>query len=166
MEFEKAFGRSYDTIEGYMLDDADYVLVMTNSFSTLGKAAVKQAREKGIKAGLLRLRLLRPLPVEDITGALNGKSAVAVIDQNISIGKGGILHSEIASCLYNEKQRPLLLSFIGGLGGKNISPGEFAFIFNEMIKGVEGEAVEPSQLLYTEEEWEEMAKLKEIAGKE
>jgi pyruvate ferredoxin oxidoreductase alpha subunit len=167
-EFEEEFGRRYDTIEGYMLDDADYVLVMTNSFSTLGKAAVKQAREKGIKAGLLRLRLLRPLPVEDITGALNGKSAVAVIDQNISIGKGGILHSEIASCLYNEKQRPLLLSFIGGLGGKNISPGEFAFIFNEMIKGVEGEAeaVEPSQLLYTEEEWKEMAKLKEIAGKE
>jgi pyruvate ferredoxin oxidoreductase alpha subunit len=164
-EFEKAFGRSYDTIEGYLLDDADYVLVMTNSFSTLGKAAVRKARERGMKAGLLRLRLLRPFPVDDIKGALNGKSAVAVIDQNISIGKGGILHSEIASCLCNEEQRPLLLSFIGGLGGKNISPGEFEFIFNEMIKGVAGEAVEPSQLLYTEEEWKEMERLKSIAGK-
>ena len=165
-DFEKEFGRSYDTIEGYMLDDADYVLVMTNSFSTLGKAAVKQARERGIKAGLLRLRLLRPFPADDITGALNGKSAVAVVDQNISIGKGGILHSEIASCLCNEKQRPLLLSFIGGLGGKNISPGEFEFIFTEMIKVVKGEAVKPPQLLYTEEEWNEMARLKRIAGKE
>jgi pyruvate ferredoxin oxidoreductase alpha subunit len=166
VEFEKAFGRSYDTIEGYMLDDADYVLVMTNSFSTLGKAAVKRARERGIKAGLLRLRLLRPFPADDIKGALNGKSAVAVIDQNISIGKGGILHSEVASCLCNEKRKPILLSFIGGLGGKNISPGEFEFIFTEMIGGVAGDAVKPSQLLYTEEEWQEMAILKRIAGKE
>ena len=165
-DFEKEFGRSYDTIEGYMLDDADSVLIMTNSFSTLGKAAVKRARERGIKAGLLRLRLLRPFPADDIKGALTGKSAVAVIDQNISVGKGGILHSEIASCLCNETQRPLQLSFIGGLGGKNISPGEFEFIFSEMIKAADGEAVKPSQLLYTAEEWDEMAGLKRIAGKE
>ena len=166
-KFEKEFGRNYDTIEGYMLEDAKYVLVMTNSFSTLGKAAVNKARERGIKAGLLRLRLIRPFPVEDITGALKGRRAVAVIDQNISIGKGGILHSEIASCLYNEKQRPRLLSFIGGLGGKNISPGEFEFIFDKMIKvkGVEGEEVETSQLLYTETEWKEMTRLKGIAEK-
>jgi pyruvate ferredoxin oxidoreductase alpha subunit len=164
-EFEKEFGRNYDTTEGYMLDDAEYVLVMTNSFSTLGKAAVTKARERGIKAGLLRLRLIRPFPVEDIRAAIKGKRAVAVIDQNISIGKGGILHSEIASCLYNEKQRPLLLSFIGGLGGKNISPGEFEFIFDKMVKGVEGEEVETPHLLYTEEDWKEMARLKGIAGK-
>ena len=165
VEFEKVFGRNYDTIEGFMLDDAEYVLVMTNSFSTIGKAAVKRAREKGMKAGLLRLKLLRPFPEEDIKGALKGRRAVAVIDQNISIGKGGILHSEIASCLYNLKHRPLLLSFIGGLGGKNISPGEFEFIFNKMIKGVDTEEVERCQLLYTEEEWNEMAGLKRIAGK-
>lgn len=165
VEFEKVFGRNYDTIEGFMLDDAEYVLVMTNSFSTIGKAAVKRAREKGMKAGLLRLKLLRPFPEEDIKGALKGRRAVAVIDQNISIGEGGILHSEIASCLYNLKHRPLLLSFIGGLGGKNISPGEFEFIFNKMIKGVDTEEVERCQLLYTEEEWNEMAGLKRIAGK-
>jgi len=165
VEFEKVFGRNYDTIEGFMLDDAEYVLVMTNSFSTIGKAAVKRAREKGMKAGLLRLKLLRPFPEEDIKGALKGRRAVAVIDQNISIGEGGILHSEIASCLYNLKHRPLLLSFIGGLGGKNISPGEFVFIFNKMIKGVDTEEVERCQLLYTEEEWNEMAGLKRIAGK-
>ncbi len=93
---------------------------------------MKKARKRGIKAGLLRLRLIRSFPVKDIKGALKGKRAVAVIDQNISIGKGGILHSEITSCLYNEKQRLLLLSFIGGLGGKNISPGEFEFIFDKM----------------------------------
>lgn len=164
-EFEKEFGRKYDTIEEYRLDDAEYVLVMTNSFSTLGKAAVNRARDQGIKAGLLRPRLLRPFPEEDIRNALKGKKSVAVIDQNISVGKGGILYSEIASCLYNEKHRPFLMSFIGGLGGKNISPEEFAFIFDQLARGEEAE-VETPHLLYTQQEWEEMQKLKEIAGKE
>jgi pyruvate ferredoxin oxidoreductase alpha subunit len=165
VEFEQVFGRDYATIESYMLDDAEYVLVMTNSFSTLGKAAVKRAREKGIKAGLLRLRLLRPFPEEDIRAALRGRKAVAVIDQNISVGKGGILYPEIASCLYNESPRPLLFSFIGGLGGKNISRGEFEFIFTTMIEGAATGEVGPLRLLYTEEEWNEMAKLMRIAGK-
>jgi pyruvate ferredoxin oxidoreductase alpha subunit len=165
LEFEKIFGRKHDTVEGYMIDDAEYVLVMTNSFSTLGKAAVKRAREKGIKAGLLRLRLLRPFPETDIRDAMRGRKAIAVIDQNICIGKGGILHSEIASCLYNEEQKPLLLSFIGGLGGKNISPGEFDFIFGNMIKAVDTGEFTTLKLLYTEAEWEQIEKLKKIAGK-
>ncbi len=165
-EFKNIFGRSYDTIDGYMLDDAEYVLIMMDSFSTLGKAAVKKARGKGIKAGLLRLRLLRPFPTNDIACAIKGKKAVAVLDQNISIGKGGILYSEIAGVLFNEKERPMLLSFIGGLGGKNISPTEFEFIFDTIINAVKtGIAPEP-HLLYTEAEWKEMERLKKIAGKE
>ncbi|WP_340820178.1 hypothetical protein [Methanolobus sp. WCC4] len=163
-EFEKEFGRKYDTIEEYRLDDAEYVLIMIDSFSTMGKAAVDRAREQGIKAGLLRPRLLRPFPEEDIRKALNGKRSVAVIDQNISMGKGGILYSELAGCLYNEKNRPFLLSFIGGLGGKNISPEEFTFIFDQLVRGEEAE-VETPHLLYTEQEWEGMQKLKDIAGK-
>ncbi len=165
LEFGKIFGRKHDIVEGYMLDDAEYVLVMTNSFSTSGKAAVKRAREKGIKAGLLRLRLLRPFPEPDIRDAMKGRKAIAVIDQNISIGKGGILHSELASCLYNEEQKHLLLSFIGGLGGKNISPGEFDFIFGSMIKAVDTGEFTTLKLLYTEAEWEQIEKLKKIAGK-
>ncbi|WP_445475403.1 hypothetical protein ACT9XH_01260 [Methanococcoides methylutens] len=165
-DFEKTFGRKYGTIDEYMLDDAEYVLVMINSFSTLGKAAVKRARENGIKAGLLRPRFLRPFPDPDIKNALNGKKAVAVIDQNISIGKGGIIYSEVAGCLYNEKDRPLLLSFIGGLGGKNISQEEFEFIFDKMISAADTKIAEPPHLLYTENEWKGIIKLKEIAGKE
>jgi pyruvate ferredoxin oxidoreductase alpha subunit len=165
LEFEKIFGRKHGVFEGYMLDDAEYVLVMTNSFSTLGKAAVKRARQKGIKVGFLRLRLLRPFPEIDIKDVMRGRKAIAVIDQNICIGKGGILHSEIASCLYNEKQKPFLLSFIGGLGGKNISPGEFEFVFDNMIKAVDTGEVTTQKLLYTEEEWQKMERLKKIAGK-
>jgi pyruvate ferredoxin oxidoreductase alpha subunit len=164
-DFEKTFGRKHGTFEGYMLDDAEYVLVMTNSFATSGKAAVERAREKGLKAGLLRLRLLRPFPGIDIRNVMKGKKAVAVIDQNISVGKGGILYSEIASCLYNDELKPLLLSFIGGLGGKNISPGEFEFIFDSMIRVAETGEVPSEKLLYTEREWKEVERLKRTAGK-
>lgn len=164
-EFEGIFGRSYNTIEGYMTEDAEYILVMSNSFSTLGKAAVEKARENGMKAGLLRLRLLRPFPEADIKKVLKGKKVVAVLDQNISVGKGGILYSEIAGALFNEKEMPLLLSFIGGLGGKNISPQEFEFIFDSMIKADETGKVEAPRLLYTEGEWKDMERLKTIAGK-
>ena len=148
-----------------MTDDAEYILIMTNSFSTLGKAAVKRARERGIKIGLLKLRLLRPFPDEDLKTAIKGCKAVAVLDQNIGIGKGGILYPEIASAIYNEQKRPMLLSFIGGLGGKNINPEEFEFIFDSMIKAVETGKAQPPQLLYTETEWNEMDRLKNIAGK-
>ncbi len=164
-KFEDVFGRRHDVVERYMTDDADYLLIMTNSFSTLGKAAVKIAREKGVKAGLLRLRLIRPFPDDDIRNALRGRKAVAVIDQNISVGKGGILFQEVAGALYNENERPLLLSFIGGLGGKNISPGEFEFIFESIIRAADtGEVPEPA-LLFTEAEMKEMERLKKIAGK-
>ncbi len=165
-EFDKIFGRKYGTVEEYMMDDAVYVIVMTNSFSTLGKAAVMKARAKGIKAGLLRLRVLRPFPEADIRGANKMTRAVAVLDQNVSVGKGGILYSEISSALYHEKERPLLLSFIGGLGGKNISPEEFEFIFDAMIHAVDTGKVPAPRLLYTEEEWKQMEGLKKMAGKQ
>lgn len=165
-EFKEIFGRCYDTIEGYMVDDADYILVMSNSFSTLGKAAVKNARTKGIKAGLLRLRLLRPFPEEDIKAMIKGKKAVAVLDQNISVGKGGILYSEIAGVMYNERERPLLLSFVGGLGGKNISHEEFEYSIDAMVRSADTGVVTAPGLLYTEMEWKEMVRLKEMAGKQ
>jgi pyruvate ferredoxin oxidoreductase alpha subunit len=164
-EFERVFGRRHDTVERYLTDDAEYILIMSNSFSTLGKAAVKRAREKGIKAGLLKLRLLRPFPDEDLKSAIKGCKAVAVLDQNISIGKGGILYSEIASAIYNEQKRPMLLSFIGGLGGKNINPEEFEFIFDSMIKISDTGKFESPYLLYAEAEWKEMKRLKKMAGK-
>jgi len=148
-----------------MTDDAEYILIMTNSFSTLGKAAVKRARERGIKIGLLKLRLLRPFPDFDIKDAIKESKVVAVLDQNIGIGKGGILYSEIASAIYNEQKRPMLLSFIGGLGGKNISESEFDFIFESMIKAYETGKAPAPQLLYTEAEWKEMERLKKMAGK-
>ena len=163
--FERLFGRRYDVIEGYRLDDAEDVLVMTNAFASKGKAAVDAARAEGRRVGLLRLRVIRPWPAEAIRQALRGRRAVAVLDQNLSPGQGGILFQEVAACLYHEVLRPrAFCSFIGGLGGKNISDGEFRAIFEQMAEaGVHGRGIGPV-LLYTEAEHREMRELQMLAA--
>lgn len=165
-DFKEIFGRSYPAIEAFMMEDAEYVLVMSNSFTVKGKAAVKEFREKGLKIGLLRLRLIRPFPFAALRTLLNGKKAVVVIDQNISPGSGGILFNDISSALYNEPHRPdVLLSFIGGLGGKDISLAEFTYIIDEMRKSVETGVVPETQLLYTEHDLHQIDNSLKIAGK-
>jgi pyruvate ferredoxin oxidoreductase alpha subunit len=164
--FEEIFGRRYDLVERFHLEDADYVLVMSNAFATKGKAAVLRARERGIKAGLLRLRVLRPFPRNDIVSALTGRKAVAVIDQNLAPGLGGITFQEIATALYGGGSRTPVLSVIGGLGGKDISEGEFEAVFRDLERAGVGDAVVSPRLLFTEGEQQRVQTLLAIAGKE
>ena len=163
-DFEQLFGRRYDVVEGYRLDDAEDVLVMTNAYASKGKVAVDVARVEGRRVGLLRLRVIRPWPADAIRHALQGRRAVAVLDQNLAPGQGGILFQDIAACLYHEALRPrALCSFIGGLGGKNISEGEFRAIFEQTAEaGVRGKGIGPV-LLYTESEHREMEQLQYLA---
>ncbi len=164
-EFDHLFGRKYGAIEQYRMDDAEYVLVMSNAFATKGKAAVNSFRERGYKAGLLRLRLVRPFPRKEIIDALKDRKGVAVIDQNISIGSGGVFYTEIAATLCNEIDRPPILSFIGGLGGKDIAMVEFQKILDDTIIASDSGIPPGPQLLYTENEWKQVKHLLEIAGK-
>lgn len=163
-DFERLFGRRYDPVEQYRMNDAEDVLVMTNAFASKGKAAVDVARAQGRRVGLLRLRMIRPWPAEAIHHALQGRRAVAVVDQNLSPGQGGILFQEIAACLYHEALRPrALCSFIGGLGGKNLSEGEFQAIFEQTAEaGVRGTGIGPV-LLFTESEHREVEQLQFLA---
>ncbi|HEY7490200.1 MAG TPA: pyruvate synthase [Candidatus Tectomicrobia bacterium] len=164
--FAACFGRHYDVVEPFQLDDAEYVLVMSNAFATKGKAAVQRLRARGVKAGLLRLRVLRPFPATAIVTALEGRRAVAVIDQNLAPGLGGITYQEIAAALYASDRRPPLLSVIGGLGGKDISAAEFDAVFHDLQRVATGERVRSPRLLYTQPELERMRTLLQIAGKE
>jgi pyruvate ferredoxin oxidoreductase alpha subunit len=163
-EFERLCGRRYGLVETYRLDDAEEVLVMTNAFATKGKAAVDAARAEGRRVGLVRLRVIRPWPAEAIRRALRGRRAVAVLDQNLAPGQGGILFQEVAACLYHEPKRPkALCSFIGGLGGKNVSESEFRAIFDQTENaGIRGTGIGPV-LLYTEDEYREMEQLQFLA---
>jgi pyruvate ferredoxin oxidoreductase alpha subunit len=164
-EFAGTFGRYYGLIEEFMLDDADYVIVMTNSFASMGKAEVKRLRQAGKKIGLARLRMIRPFPHDEIQRVLSGRRGVAVVDQNISVGKGGILFSEIASALYGVPDRPpVLLSFIGGLGGRRFRPGEF----DGMLARLEQPAEKPEEmakpiLLFAPDECREVGRFFSIA---
>jgi len=164
--FEQLFGRRYDAIESYRLDDAETVLVMAGSFATKGKAAVERWRRQGNRVGLLRLRMIRPRPTAALVEALAGRRAVGVIDQNLSPGLGGILYQELAAALVACDRRPAVLrSFIGGLGGKDISDAEFDHVF-EVLRGAETTTVpvEP-ELLFTRAEWEQAKGRFELAGK-
>jgi pyruvate ferredoxin oxidoreductase alpha subunit len=167
-EFAQAFGRRHGIVEEFMLDDAEYLIVMTNSFASMGKAEIKRLRAEGKKIGLMRLRLIRPFPHGEIQRVLRGRKGVAVIDQNISVGKGGILFGEIASALYGLSDRPpVLLSFIGGLGGRRFRPGEFDGIFKKMANPIETEArMAQPHLLFTGDECRAVGRFFSIAEEE
>jgi len=128
-DFERIFGRRYDVIDPYRMDDAEYVLVMAGSFSTKGRAAVDRWRANGRRVGLLRLRMIRPRPTAALVTALSHRKGIAVLDQNLSPGLGGILFQEVAAAIAASSNHrhplPALRSFVGGLGGKEISEAEF-----------------------------------------
>lgn len=164
-EYAQLTGRSYPAVEEYQAEDADIVFFMIGSFATKAKAAIDRMRAKGIRAGLVRPRLLRPFPDQDIVRALQGKKGVAVLDQNISFGKGGILYGELASALYNSDRRPrVLVSFIGGLGGRDISNEEFEEMAKVTARAAESGQVPPPRLLYRREELAQMHGLQAIAA--
>ena len=166
-EFADTFGRRYDIIDNYQMDDAEYVFVMIGSFVTKAHVAVDIVLEAGWKVGLARLRIFRPFPQEKIRQLLKGRRAVAVIDQNISMGMGGVLHSEFAMALYGMKDAPgILASFIGGLGGRDISQQEFFEMMNEIKQACDKGESPPTRLLYTQNELTEMRKLQAIAQAE
>jgi pyruvate ferredoxin oxidoreductase alpha subunit len=163
-EFSRRFGRKHDAVEAYRADDADYLFVMMGSFASKAREAVDRLREDGWAIGLLRPRLLRPLPVVHLQKLLAKRKAVAVIDQNISMGMGGILHSELASVLYGRNDAPTVLaSFIGGLGGRDISTEEFFEMAQSIRQAVETGQTPAPRLLYTQTELREVRKLQAIA---
>jgi len=163
-DFESAFGRRHDAVESYRMDDAEYVFVMMGSFATKARDAVDRLREAGWRIGLLRPRLLRPFPEQAFYQQLKGRRAVAVIDQNISMGKGGVLHTELASALYGKPDAPAVLaSFVGGLGGRDITAEEFYEIAAVLRDAAEQGVTPPPRLLYTEKEYRQVQALQAVA---
>ena len=133
---------------------------MSNSFATKGKSAVLKLRKQGIKAGLLKLRLFRPFPGEAIANALAGCPKVAVIDQNLAPGMGGIIYPEIVTAMYGRADRPeRILSVIGGLGGKDIKEDDFLSIVEKLD---DSESKGPVYL-FDEGDWSQFQQLQKIA---
>ncbi|MCX7893833.1 MAG: hypothetical protein N2544_15885 [Burkholderiales bacterium] len=164
--FAAAFGRSWPAVERYRSDDAEVVFFMIGAFATKAKDAVDRLREAGERVGLVRPRLLRPWPDAALREALAGKRAVAVIDQNLSMGMGGVLAAELASALHGHAGMPMIVPFVGALGGRDIAAEEF-FEIARAARAAAAAGVAPGpRLLYTADELREVRKLQAIAHAE
>jgi len=120
--FVKKFGRGYGLLESYRADDAEVILLTMGSLTGSIKEMVDEYRSHGERVGLVKVRAFRPFPARELEAALSGAKAVAVLEKDISLGLTGALFADLSSALVNARKSPLLLNFICGLGGRDISP--------------------------------------------
>jgi len=139
-EYSQLTGRSYGDglLEKYKLEDAEIAVVCLGSTAGTVKTVVDELRTAGIKAGLLRIRTYRPMPIKEIADALAGAKAVAVMDRSMSFGgNGGAVFHEVRNVLYDSPTHPYALNYIYGLGGKDTSPLQIRKIFEDIRKIVQ-----------------------------
>ncbi len=164
--FHRLFGRLYGPIETDQIDDAEIVLVMGGSYSSKARGMIRRWRKAGRRVGLVRIRLVRPWPAAALLAVLAGQRAIGVLDQNLSPGLGGILFHELAGTLAAGRAAPpVLRSFIGGLGGKDIGPAEFDRILEVLESASPADSPGEPELLFTERDWEQVRRGQRIAGK-
>jgi pyruvate/2-oxoacid:ferredoxin oxidoreductase alpha subunit len=121
-EYERIVGRGYGVIEAVDTEGAEVVLVTSGAMTGTARVAVAAMREKGVAAGLLKLKALRPFPREEVREALAGVPKVAVIDRDVSLGNGGIWCQELKSALYGMERPPVVTGYIAGICGADVSP--------------------------------------------
>ena len=148
-EFEKWTGRKYEFFEKYKLDDAEIAIVCMNSTAGTTKAVVDELREKGVKAGLLKLRMFRPFPAEEIAEALQGLKAVAILDKADSLNSaGGALFEDVTSAMYVNKKQVPMVNYIYGIGGRDTTTMQIESVYNDLQKIVKtGETGNPYRYL-------------------
>ncbi len=134
-EFGSRFHRYYSPVECYHCEDADVLLLTMGSFSETAMVAIDKMRKEGRDVGLLKLRLWRPFPFKEIRQAVKNAEVLIILDRALSFGgPGGPVCSEIRSALYNEEKKPKVISFVGGLGGRDITVAGFEEMVNRGIE--------------------------------
>ena len=128
-EFEKIIGRKLEYVYPYKMDDAEVAVMGLGSAMGTVREVVDELRAEGVKAGMVKMRLFRPFPVEDLKNAIGNVPVLGVMEKAYSIGgPGAPLYEEVKTALYDLPKRPFVADYINGLGGKDTSP--------EMIRGV------------------------------
>lgn len=140
-DFNRIFGRNYDPfVEQYKLADAEIAFFIMGAHANTCRASVDRLRKKGVKVGMARLRWVRPWPTHQLAEALGHVKAIGVVETSTSYGgamRGGNLIHELRANLYDLDERPLVTSFMAGLGGETIWPADFDYmakILSEMVK--------------------------------
>ena len=148
-EFEKWTGRKYEFFEKYKLDDAEIAIVCMNSTAGTTKAVVDELREKGVKAGLLKLRMFRPFPAEEIAEALQGLKAVAILDKADSLNSaGGALFEDVTSAMYVNKKQVPMVNYVYGIGGRDTTEKQLESVYTDLSEIAKtGEIGEPYRYL-------------------
>ena len=150
-EVKRIFGRGTESpwYEEYMTDDAEICFVGMGTLSLPLRVAVRRARDRGIKMGFLRLKWFRPFPTEEVRAALSRFKAVAVVDRDYSYGSpnnAGVLYNELRSALYPVEKRPVMFSFICGLGGREIHQQDVVEMLDIVQSGLaDGNIEQPNQ---------------------
>ena len=138
-EFKAISGRSYGFFEEYKTDDADVAIVIIGSAAGTSKEAVDKLREKGIKAGVLKIRVFRPFPGEEIAEALKNVKYAAILDRAESFSAyGGPLGSEIKSALFDAKSNCTAINYFYGIGGRDYTVEAATGVFEELIDIMNG----------------------------
>lgn len=134
--FSEIFGRSYPgLVDTYLCDDADYVIITLGTIAGVCRETADLLRSRGIKAGVLRLRYLRPFPNSEISEALKKAKAVGVLEKDISFGNEGTIYTNVNSALYKAGLNIPSYNFIGGLGGRDITKENIEEAFHHIING-------------------------------
>ena len=146
-EFKEVFGRGDPSpfIEEYMTEDADIVLVGMGTLAMPVRVAVRRLREQGKKVGFLRIKFFRPFATEEIQEALSKCKAIGVIDRDYSYGSpsyGGVLFNELRAAMYPMPQRPHMLNFIAGLGGREVLVRDVNHVVDMVQKAIDTGKIE------------------------
>ena len=134
-DFEKWTGRSYGLFEEYKLDDAEIAIVCMNSTAGTTKAVVDKLREKGVKAGLLKIRVYRPFPGEEVAEVLSHLKAVAVLDKADSLNAiGGALFEDVTSSMYVAQKNVPTVNYVYGIGGRDTTEKDIESVYTDLAE--------------------------------
>ncbi|MDD5157570.1 2-oxoacid:ferredoxin oxidoreductase subunit alpha [Sulfurimonas sp.] len=134
--FEKLTGRKYNQVESYDMEDAEVCVFCMGTSVETAREVASEMREKGIKAGVVGLRVVRPFPFVQVAEALKNTKAVAILDRSSPNGAAGAMFNEVAGALYNTGIRTLLSGYIYGLGGRDLTKAHLVALFNELQANV------------------------------
>ena len=148
-EFAEWTGRKYEFFEKYKLDDAEIAIVCMNSTAGTTKAVVDRLREQGVKAGLLKIRMYRPFPAEEVAEVLSHLKAVAVLDKADSLNAaGGALFEDVTSAMYVNKKQVPMVNYVYGIGGRDTTEKQLESVYTDLSEIAKtGEIGEPYRYL-------------------